>query len=315
MAHGRVPKAAVAILAMVWTVALVPASTPAAAPPPRSVTHSIRTMGTYDSLTVVTGDSAATSPDARTAAAVFFRVDSLLSNWTETSEVARVNRVAALGPTPVHPELAAVLAASLRAWRETGGAFDITVEPLVRLWGFLGGKRRVPSDAEIAATLPRVGAARVHLDLERRTVRFADPGVRIDLGGIAKGYAVDVAAETLAARGVANALVDLSGNMVALGHAPAASGWRIGIRDPRDRVRYFARFVLGDREAISTSGQYQQFVAEGGRIVRPARSTRAAAGHDALRRRRHREDRNVSTGHTIPARDSESGSIFASRSR
>jgi thiamine biosynthesis lipoprotein len=231
----------------------------------RPYTHAIRTMGTYANVTIVAADSAATQADARAASAVFFRVDSLLSNWTQTSEVARVNRVAGTGATQVHPELATVLAASLRAWNESDHAFDITVEPLVRAWGFLGGPRRVPADAEIEAARRRVGADRIHFDPRARTVRFDRPDVKIDLGGIAKGYAVDVAAETLAAHGITDALVDLSGNMVALGHPPASNGWRIGIRDPRDRIRYFARITLGDREAISTSGQYEQFVAQDGR--------------------------------------------------
>ena len=86
----------------------------------------------------------------------------------------------------------------------------------------------------------------------------------MDLGGIAKGYAVDVAAESLAAHGVRDALVDVSGNMVALGSPPGATAWRIGIRDPRDRIPYFARLTLSGA-AISTSGQYEQFVAEDGR--------------------------------------------------
>jgi thiamine biosynthesis lipoprotein len=120
----------------------------------------------------------------------------------------------------------------------------------------------------------------VHFDRASRTVRFENPTVKIDLGGIAKGYAVDVAAETLLARGVTDALVDLSGNMVALGSPPGASEWRIGIRDPRDRVTHFAR--LGLRQgAISTSGQYEQFVAADGRAyghILDPRTGRPAAG-------------------------------------
>jgi thiamine biosynthesis lipoprotein len=231
---------------------------------PRAVAWTLRTMGTYARISIVTADSAAAWPAARGAQAVLQRVDSLMSNWTATSEVARIHRDAPVGATRVHPEVGTVLAASLRLWRESDGAFDITVEPLVRAWGFLGGPRRVPGDGEIRAALARVGAQRVRYEPASRTLRFTDPGVRIDLGGIAKGYAVDVAAESLAAHGVRDALVDLSGNMVALGSAPAGQGWRIGIRDPRDRVPYVARLALRG-EAISTSGQYEQFVAQDGR--------------------------------------------------
>lgn len=233
------------------------------ATPPRSVAFTIRTMGTYGRVVLVTADSAAAAPLTLPALGAFARVDSLMSNWTTTSEIARINRVAGSGPTPVEPEVATVIDTALGLWRESDGAFDITVEPLVRLWGFLGGTKRVPGDDEIAATLRRVGAGRVRLDAAARTIAFATPDVRIDLGGIAKGYAVDVAAESLKTHGVSDALVDLSGNMVAIGHPPGADHWRIGIRDPRDRMPYFARLVV--QNAVSTSGQYEQFVAANGR--------------------------------------------------
>jgi thiamine biosynthesis lipoprotein len=238
-----------------------------AAPEPlaeRSVSYLIQTMGTYANVVLVTADSAASAPVARSAHLALMRVDSLMTNWTATSEVARLNREAYGGPTVVQPEVATVLEAALATWREGDHAFDITVEPLVRLWGFLGGKKRVPSPQEIAVTLADVGAQHVHFDRAQRTVRFDDPRTRIDLGGIAKGYAVDVAAESLAAHGVKNGLVDLTGNMFAIGGAAGSDHWRIGIRDPRGRMSYFARLSLVN-EAISTSGQYEQFIAANGK--------------------------------------------------
>ena len=230
----------------------------------RSVTYPTRTMGTYANVTIVTPDSSASLPLARSAHRALARVDSLMSNWTTTSEVARINREAGTATVTVEPEVAKVIGASLDLWHASGGAFDITVEPLIRLWGFIGGPKRVPADAEIAAVLPRVGAGQVRFDPSTRKLHFARDGVRIDLGGIAKGYAVDVAADSLRAHGVTDALIDLTGNMVALGHPAGAPHWRIGIRDPRDRVSHFARMALTNR-AISTSGQYEQFIAANGR--------------------------------------------------
>lgn len=250
-------------------------------------------MGTYANVLIVTPDSAASAPIAGIAHRALARIDSLMSNWTTTSEVARINRDAAGRTIVVDPEVARVLDASLRLWQESGGAFDITVEPLVRAWGFIGGSPRLPTDAEVQAAFQLVGAQRVEFDLAKRTIHFTREGVRIDLGGIAKGYAVDAAAESLAARGVRNALVDLTGNMVALGHPVGAPAWRIGVRDPRDRVRFFARIPLEAGEAISTSGQYEQFVASKGktyghildpRTGRPAEGLLSVTliGHSAL---------------------------------
>jgi thiamine biosynthesis lipoprotein len=254
---GRALAAAAALTIAMGTAATAGIGTP------HSVTYPAHTMGTYVHVVLVTADSAAAGPDAMAALHVFSHTDSLMSNWTSTSEVARINREAAAATTVVEPEVARVIARSLEVWRQSDGAFDITVEPLVRAWGFIGGKPHVPTDAEAAAAFRHVGARHLRFDAEAGTLRFDEDGVRIDLGGIAKGYAVDVAAESLRARGVRDALVDLTGNMLAMGHPADAAGWRIGLRDPRDRMPYFARLQLHD-EGISTSGKYEQYVAAGG---------------------------------------------------
>ena len=244
-----------------WLAASAAVSQPA---PARSVSYPIHAMGTYVNVTLVAPDSAAGAPDAAAAHRAIRLVDSLMSNWTTTSEVARINRVADSATTRVHPLVGDVIARSLRLWRESDHTFDITVEPLVRAWGFIGGPRRVPSEAEARAAWALVGAGDVAFDSAAGTIRFARRGMRIDLGGIAKGYAVDLAMRALRERGVTDALVDASGNMMSLGHPPASEHWRIGLRDPRDRVRWFARLWL-DGDAISTSANYEQFVAKDGR--------------------------------------------------
>jgi len=256
------------------------ASIPPSDAPRRSVAYMGRAMGTYTRVVLVTADSVAAEPMARMAQTIFSRIDSLMSNWTTTSEVARLNREAAAGATRVQPEVARVIATSLRVWRESDGTNDITVEPLVRAWGFLGGRPRVPTAAEAEAAFHRVGAGQLHFDPEAGTLRYENPGVQIDLGGIAKGYSVDVVAESLKARGVTDALVEISGNMAAFGHPVDSPRWRIGIRDPRDRMPYFARLPLRD-EAISTSGKYEQFVAANGRTyghIMDPRTGRPAEG-------------------------------------
>lgn len=262
-------------------LALAGSSGAQAPPAPRSVSYAMRTMGTYGHILLVTSDSAASAPVAEAALSSFARVDSLMSNWTTTSEVARINREAGTATLSIHPEVARVVSASLDVGRATGGAFDITVEPLVRLWGFLGGPKRVPSSEEVRAALVHVGAEKIEFDAGRRTLRFSDPDVRIDLGGIAKGYAVDVVAESLRAAGVRDALVDLSGNMLALGAPAGSDHWRIGIRDPRGRMDYFARLALFPGESISTSGKYEQFVAKDGKTyghILDPRTGRSAEG-------------------------------------
>ena len=258
-----------------------PSAASIAAVPRRSVTFPMRTMGTYANVTIVTADSARASAPAHIAQQVLARVDSLMSNWTTTSEVARLNRVCADGPTLVQPEVARVIAHALEVWRGSEGTFDITIEPLIRAWGFIGGKPHVPADSVAVAAFHRVGAGQLRFDAATGTLAYANPGVRIDLGGIAKGYAVDVAADSLRAHGITDALVDLTGNMRAMGHSATSTGWRIGLRDPRDRVPYFAKITLND-EAISTSGKYEQFVAANGKTYGHIMDPRTGQPSDGL---------------------------------
>ncbi len=237
---------------------------PAPAASPRVVDFRTRTMGTWATLSLVTADSAAVADLAYAALRSLHHTDSLMTNWTATSEVARLNRVAGAGPTPVHPQVMQVLATARSVAEASGGAFDVTIEPLVRLWGFIGGAPRVPPAAAIEAARADVGWQLVRLDPATGQVAYARPGVGIDLGGIAKGWGVDQVAALLAAAGTADALIDLSGNMIARGAAPGRQGWLVGIRDPEDRVPYLATVLLRD-EAVATSGAYAQFVSEGGR--------------------------------------------------
>jgi FAD:protein FMN transferase len=254
--------AAAFLLAVVAATVAVGAD--AGAPDRRAVAFRTRTMGSWASLTLVTGDSAAVAGLARASLLSLHHTDSLMTNWTATSEVARLNRLAGGGSTVVEPEVAAVLALADEVTIASGGAFDLTVEPLVRLWGFLGGTPRVPVAAELDATRERVGWERVAWDPVAGRLELPVAGMRLDLGGIAKGWGVDRVAAGLRQAGVTDALVDLTGNMAALGDAPGRDGWVVGIRDPRDRGPYLATVRLHDR-CISTSCDYEQFVTEGGR--------------------------------------------------
>jgi thiamine biosynthesis lipoprotein len=248
-------------LSVLVLLAVVPACGGGDESPPESrpVIFRTQTMGTWGSLTLVTADSATVADLAYESLMVLHFVDSLMSNWTQSSEVARINRDAATQTITIHPEVAEVIATANRVAAESGGAFDITIEPLVRLWGFLGGRPRLPSKVEITSTLEDIGWDKLVFSENDQTLRFTTGNVRIDLGGIAKGYGVDRVAAVLASAGVTDALIDLSGNMAALGNAVDHPGWAVGIRDPAGNVPWLARLVLYN-EAVATSGDYEQFV-------------------------------------------------------
>jgi thiamine biosynthesis lipoprotein len=184
------------------------------------------------------------------------RVDRLLSHYRVDSPLSRLNREAAGGPVAVDTELVELLDVCLRWSRESAGAFDVTVGPLMKTWGFFRDEGRLPDEREIRAALAVVGHRHVVLDREHGTVRFDRPGVELDLGGIGKGYAVDRAVERLRRRGVRSALVNLGGSSVyGLGAPPGAEAWQVGIQDPTAPGRRADSVALRDR-ALSVSGGY-----------------------------------------------------------
>src|SRR5574341_1338322 len=149
----------------------------------------------------------------------------MLSNYRANSEWSEVNRNAANRPVRVSSEMFQLLSACVEYSRLSEGAFDITVGPLMRTWGFFKGSGRVPSAAEIAGVMASVGYQNIALDSEHQTVRFRKQGVELDPGGIGKGYAVDRVAATLKERHVASALISAGGSSIyGLGAPPNDPG-------------------------------------------------------------------------------------------
>jgi thiamine biosynthesis lipoprotein len=193
------------------------------------------------------------------------RLDAQMSNYRAESELSALNRDAARQAVTVEPGLFALIEESLQYSRETDGAFDITVGPLMKVWGFLDGKARLPRPAELAGVMKRVGYHHVRLDTGRRQVRFDQDGIELDLGGIAKGYAVDRAIDILRESGVTAALVSSGTSSVyALGAPPEERGWKVVVRDPLEAKKAGDTVWLKDC-SLSVSGNYEKFVTIKGR--------------------------------------------------
>ncbi len=195
------------------------------------------------------------------------RLDDLLSNYKPSSEWSEVNRNAAGRPVRVSPEVFRLISACMDYSRRTEGAFDITVGPLMKLWGFYKGSGRMPHRAEIRAVMNRVGYRHVLLDPGQMTVRFDREGVEIDPGGIGKGYAVDRMVEILRQYGITAAFVSGSASsLYALGAPPSEPrGWKVEIRDPKSPAGHVAGLFLKDR-SLSTSGSQEKFFRARGRV-------------------------------------------------
>jgi thiamine biosynthesis lipoprotein len=195
------------------------------------------------------------------------RLDELLSNYRPESEWSEVNRLAATRPVKVSPELYRLLSACLEYSRASEGAFDITVGPLMKVWGFYKASGHLPHRAEVTAALVRVGYGHVHLDPAEQTVRFDRAGVEMDPGGIGKGYAVDRMVEILRQNGVTTALVAGSASSIyGMGAPPSEPrGWRVDIKNPRSPSKTVTEVFLKDG-SISTSGSYEKFFVAEGRV-------------------------------------------------
>jgi thiamine biosynthesis lipoprotein len=220
-------------------------------------------MGTSIEVRAFGGDVAARAAAIDEAFAAMAEVDRLMSNWRDDSELAAINRGAASGPVAVSPPLFDVVRAGLDLGRRSGGAFDLTVGPLVTLWGFRSRQPHVPTPGELAAIRPLVAGSNVVLDPAARTIRFARPGMEIDLGGIAKGFAVELAAGALRARGLGG-FIDAGGNQYLLGRPPGKLAWTIGIQDPDHPGQLIGTLDLQEG-SVSTSAANANFLAAGGR--------------------------------------------------
>ena len=235
-----------------------------------------------------------TSPEKKAAGIVFAeikRMEALLSKYKPDSEISKLN---ALGKIKASPEVFYVIKKAKEFSEITDGAFDITVGPLMDLWGFTDKNYRLPDKEEIKQALQYTGADKIILDEDKFVVQFAVRGVRVDLGAIAKGYILDCAAGKLKESGVSSCLINAGGQVIALGDKPVrqwfgfphsqshkfGAPWKVAIRNPRkpqgnglssDRQSHssgFSGYLELKARSVSTSGDYEQyFVIEGRRYA------------------------------------------------
>ena len=228
-------------------------------------------MGTVATGTVEVWDKTVQRLPSDVVAASFDSVDVQLSSWRDDSEVGQINLAPADTVMPVGLWLSDCLRTAAALHEGSGGAFDITAGPLMHLWGFYQREGHLPSQPEIDAALGLLGG--FDYDAAHRTIVKRNADVKIDLGGIAKGYAVDLAIKNLIEFGISAALIDLGGNLYGLGIPDGRDAWVVGVRDPRDRDRMLGSFSIVNR-AVASSGSYERFVEIDGRryghIMNPA---------------------------------------------
>jgi thiamine biosynthesis lipoprotein len=230
----------------------------AGSPPPPLTRHefSSRLMGTEARVVLFAASEEAAREAASRAFARVAALDAVMSDYREDSELMRLCRRAGSGPVRISDDLFRVLDASERLARDSRGAFDVTAGPLTHLWRRARRRGDLPDEADLRSALTLTGADKLILNDHTADLRVAE--MRIDLGGIGKGYAADEAAAVLKGLGYPNALVALGGDIVAAGAPPGSSGWTVDVADLRSRDTG-PRVVLRDA-AVSTSGDAEQWV-------------------------------------------------------
>lgn len=191
-------------------------------------------------------------------------LDSLLSTYKPHSQISVLNRISGGRALEVDPRVMAVLDSSLHYWKLTGGAFDITVGPLLDLYGFKGGAPSLPESGDLSRALALVDASGIELDRDAGSARLRRAGQKLDLGGIGKGFALDLAAEALKRRGISHAMLNFSGNLLFMGEAWPGTPWTAGVAHPRVQGTVIASFEARD-VAVSTSGDYENYFTYDGR--------------------------------------------------
>ncbi len=233
---------------------------------PDVVRLSGETMGTTFNVTAI-GEDLDETALAASVEETLAAVNAKMSNWDPNSEVSTFSASDSTDPVAVSEEFALVLAAANDVHDKTDGAFDVTLGPLIELWGF--GPRKpedpVPSDADIEAALAGVGQNRLlTLDAEAGTLAKSEPGVGINLSAIAKGYGIDAVAETLRDAGIENYLVEIGGDLVSKGENDKGETWQIGIEKPQAGSQSLQLIVSLDDRGMASSGDYKNYFEQDG---------------------------------------------------
>ncbi|MGC2423239.1 MAG: FAD:protein FMN transferase [Nitrospirota bacterium] len=223
-------------------------------------------MGTYVTITL---NESGKSQDYLTKAASdafaqITKVDNLMSTYKPESNLSKINQAAGVAPVPADPEVIDVIEKALYVSRLTDGAFDVTVGPLVNAWKIGSKDARVPSPNEIKKALALVGWQNIEIDKHAGTVFIKKRGASIDLGGIGKGYASDMAVRVLKKAGIKGGIVACAGDIKLFGLRPDGTPWTVGIQHPRKEYgALMAKLPLTD-SAVSTSGDYERYFIKGG---------------------------------------------------
>lgn len=259
----RTTSNSVVLLAWLFVFSLIQGT--AIAQPPLQPFEAVEPhMGTLFRIKLYAASDEQARSAFRSAFARIEALDNALSDYKPESELSRITESAVTHPTGISVDLFRVLMAAQRVSEETGGAFDVTLGPVIRLWRRARKTGQPPSGDALREAAKLCGYTKMKLDPKYRTVEFAQPGMKLDVGGIAKGYTADEALAVLSAAGIKSALVAASGDLAFSNAPPGKKGWSIGIDSIDNANSPFTKTLLLANAAVSTSGDTEQYLDAGG---------------------------------------------------
>lgn len=217
-------------------------------------------MDTYMTITANGTDAQAAVNAAQTE---IYRLENELSRNLSATEISKINAKSGQGPVTVSKETFDIISDAVIFSEKTAGAFDITIAPIMDIWGFNNGNFRVPTASEIQAALPLVNWKQIKLDAANLTVELPVAGMALDLGGIAKGYASDKVQEVMHGYNITSALISLGGNVAVFGNKADGSLWKIAITDPQAIDSYIGILKATDVSVITSGGYERNFTKNG----------------------------------------------------
>jgi len=233
--------------------------------PQKTVMRATALMGTIWDITVVCDDEKVADKAIDEYFDEIARLEKMLTLFEPKSELNILNSKAGTGPVKVSPEIVKILQTAIYVSELSDGAFDVSIGPVVKLWGFAGGKEKVPSDAEIKKAHGLVGYKMITIDTKKSTVTLAKKGMVLDFGGIAKGCAIDSARPIFQKYKIKNVMISAGGQVYVTGKNPKGKDWSIGIIHPKERGALLGVFDAAYK-CVATSGNYERFFKEKGKL-------------------------------------------------
>jgi thiamine biosynthesis lipoprotein len=235
--------------------------------------RTVKLMGSRFDITIVAQDSLTAEKSIDAVIAEVTRIEYLISDWKEDTQISEVNRMAGIAPVKVDPEVFALTERALCLSKLTKGGFDISFAAMDRIWKFDGSMEEMPSPEAVKKSVEKVGYKNIILDKKNSTIYLKKKGMKIGFGALGEGYATDRCRDMMLARGIPAGIVNGSGDMSTWGKQPDGTDWMIGITNPVNKDSLFAVVPL-KQSAVVTSGSYEKFVEFDGKryshIINPA---------------------------------------------